>query len=142
MFPILQQAVRLAYTDENFGFKNYSTDAFTFLIPSFSMIFIFAYIDRNTKKLHQKIVSSIVEKVETSEESEGFLILLHGCEFKTEAFLVFDTSYTTVAKVCEIFEITIFNSVVLASFHDFWIFSHFDAIRTSRTSLQVLNDWY
>lgn len=73
------------------------------------MIFIFAYIDRKTKKIHEKIVSSIMEIAETSEESEGFLILLHGCKFKTEAFLVFDTSYATVAKVCNIFELPMFH---------------------------------
>lgn len=75
------------------------TDAFTFLIPSFSMIIIFAYIDRNTKKLHEKIVSSIAEKADTSEQSENIFVLLRCCKFTTEAFLVFDTSFATVGKV-------------------------------------------
>lgn len=104
VFLILQQVVSKSKSNNEVGSRVCPTDAFTFLIPSFSIIFIFAHIDRNTKRLREKITSSIVSKTDMPDDNEDLLVLLYRCKFTTEAFLVFDTSYATVGKV--IFSIT------------------------------------
>lgn len=75
------------------------SDAFTFIVPSMTILLYFAQLDRKAMKMKHKFVADLLSLNLHSSQSEECLILIHRCKFSTKAFGAFDTSFAMFGKV-------------------------------------------